>query len=205
MKLQLRLFLAMALSLMSPYLWAGYLGQSVGLTYEETAMVATDYGVKVVGPNTEFIGVQYFDIDVSDRTIRLSFMSGFSVDYGYGSYGYEPFSGFHLRDGDGTLPDIVGVSIGLDSHFGLDASRLSFDENDIFVNLSGLTMSWASSFSGFCLTAPGFCFAAPTYDPADQPELVLNVQFAEVPEPISLATTILGLLAVASIRRRQVH
>ena len=93
-----------------------------------------------------------------------------------------PFNGFRVRDTNGTIPAIAGFSIDSSTIPGLDASRVSFDADNLFVNLQGLnTTSGQSS--------------------------VINVQFAgaAAPEPGTLPLVGMGLLTGAGVfsRRRE--
>jgi hypothetical protein len=206
MNIPRRIALVMAFLLVSPPLWAGFLGHSVGLTFEylplavDPSPVITDFGTATVGSGTEFVGASDYDVDVSDGSVRFLYSSDFGTGFWFSGY-----SGFRLRDVDGTLPNIIGVSIGLDSHIGIDPSRISFDSDNILVDLSGLSIDSGTRliWSDWCVDAPGICMVAPMFVRIFQPELVLNVVFADVPEPATAAMVGIALLALAKVRRRQ--
>ncbi len=216
----LRLALAATLLCVTPCLHAGFLTHSVGLTFEiannEPVAVGdpppppftTDFGVRTAGAGIEFPNAREWDVDIADTSVRFAL-----GDTAVGSHwALIPvlfgFQGFHLRDADGTLPDIVGVSIGFDSHVGLDPSKISFDADNVLVDMTlFIPTGWVFGTSGDCANAPpGLCQEVPILIRIFQPEFVLNVQFAAVqavPEPATALMVLSGLVVLAAGRRKR--
>ncbi len=77
-----------------------------------------------------------FNLDFSATQIDIS-MTSFIPQI---VFNVDSFNGFRFYDPNGTVPDILGVSINGSSNLvGFTPSRLSFDSNNVFVNLQGLT------------------------------------------------------------------
>ena len=163
--------------------WAGFLGNQVGA---QTLMptigtVSQDLGTAIVGAGIEF-PLSVISSDLTDNQIHIFV----SANTPTATFGAASFFGFRFYDAGGTVPDITGLSInGSTNLAGLDASRLTFDTNNIFINLQGLT------------------FQGPT---STQPltNLLLDVQFAAVPEPSTMTLLGCGLaLGMIKMRRRE--
>src|SRR5258706_5460419 len=119
MKSMLRIALAVALLAVPLQLRAGYLGNSVELTFEKPsdgcvligdrppAPIVTNCGTSTVGPGVEFTGALDWNIDVSDTSIRLA-LGDTAFGSVWGLVNAFGFQGFRLRDADGTVPDIIG-------------------------------------------------------------------------------------------------
>jgi hypothetical protein len=87
------------------------------------------------------------------------------------------FNGYQLINNSGG-DAITGVSIITNNISGFDASRISFDANDVWVNLHDLT------------TTSGL-------------DLQLGLNFNSVPEPGTLAALGVGLAAIGVLRRKR--
>src|SRR5262249_15475548 len=85
-----------------------------------TGVEVSDFGIRGSGE---------FTVDVGQTSIAVSFLDS-------GSFQTASFNGLVFHDQNGTLPDIVGVS--LESASGLIPSlSLSFDSDDVFVSWVG--------------------------------------------------------------------
>lgn len=151
-------------------------GNSVGIQYlfPDITTVYEDLGSNLVGTDgpTPFTG--YFDFSFTDATATASAFQFAS------SWTTTSFNGFRLYDLNGTIDAISSVTINPVSNMaGLNASRITFDANNIYVNWNGLNF--------------------------DQNTVVtLNINGA-VPEPASWAMMIGGFgLVGAAMRRRKV-
>ena len=76
----------------------------------------------------------YWDIDFSQNMIELTYAS---IDDHY-IESYHPSRGFHFHDSENSLPDIINVIV--DANFapvGFDPELVTFDADNIYVNLNG--------------------------------------------------------------------
>jgi hypothetical protein len=112
-------------------------GQTVQLTYEYPALgVAFDTTTLVVGPGAEIGGFPAGDartaFDFSDTNIYVTYLSD-------GTWSIAAFNGWHVFDVNGTIPAITSVTVnGATNMAGFDASRITFDANNIWVNWNNL-------------------------------------------------------------------
>ena len=88
------------------------------------------------------------------------------------------FNGYQLIVDSGGSP-ITGVTIAVNNVPGFDASRITFDATDVWVNMQSLT------------TSPGLAWQ-------------LDLQFGTVPEPGTLALMGTGFLGIIGIFRRRI-
>ena len=153
-------------------------GNSVGIQYifPDITTVYQDLGSNLVGTDgpTAFPG--YFDFSFTDATATAS-----AFQFG-GSWTSTSFNGYRLYDFNNTIAAFTSVTINPASNMvGLDASRITFDANNIYVNWNGLAFA-----------------------PATIVTLDINGGSA-VPEPASWAMMIGGFgLVGAAMRRRKV-
>lgn len=156
---------------------AGFVGNNLLIEWHFSSLgsvIASENNV--VGAGVEF--AERFggsNIDVADSTIRF---------FGADATSYSPasFNGFVFTDVNGTIDDIIGVSIsGQSGYTTFDAADISFTANSIAVNFQNVG------------------------DIGGDSEVTLTVRFANqaVPEPIGIALLGLGLAGLAVTRRRR--
>lgn len=179
----MRTLIVLALTL-APGCWAGFIGHVVGadLEYPAIGTVTLDLGTATVGAGTEFILDDILSLDLSDAQIHM-FVSGPNDISELFFSGGGAFGGFGFHDVNGTVPTIAGVSVNAASNLvGFDAGRLSFDADNIYVDLQDLT------FQGPASTQP-------------LTHLYLDVQF--IPEPGTFVLLGVGLAGLGLRRRRR--
>lgn len=132
-------------------------------------------GNYVVGPAVE---VPHFDdgisLDISDTSLRFQFLMT-------NKFTPAEFNGMKISDVYDEIDAFTSVSINVLSNFvGFDASRITFDDNNIYLNFQNLVI-----FSTTVLS------------------LDLNTA-SQVPEPGSIALLASGLLGSAFVRRKAI-
>jgi len=157
---------------------ASFIGNEVQLTYHypnlytdyDSEIATVDTGVELV----DFIG--NFDVDISDTNITVSQFNKAAT------WGSNIFNGWALTDINGTIDDILSVTINSTTNMiGLDASRLIFDGNSISINWEGLSYTMDTVVS-------------------------LDIEFKStaVPTPTSSALLGLGLIGFGFYRKRKI-
>jgi hypothetical protein len=120
--------------------YASFTGANMRLFfYDPTLGTHLDTRDFVVVHPVEAVGVLGFmNVDVqASKMILTTSLTGSTI----GNLPASSFSGFTLFDSGNTLPAITGVSLNANTNIvGLDSSRLSFDANNVFANLSGLNL-----------------------------------------------------------------
>ena len=97
----------------------------------------------VVGSGTEFIGVypcwngtSCIDVDLSDTNILATMHYPANEP---GDFTRWDFNGIRILDVNGTIPAFISVAINPATNMiGFDASRITFDSDNIWVNWQGL-------------------------------------------------------------------
>lgn len=131
-----------------------------------------------VGDGIEIVGAfeGTIAIDVQDDALVLTFR-----DLGIAN---RPFVGFSLVDALDRIDDFTAFFVAPGSTRPFDSWRLSFDADHLWINLAGMSFARGDRLTlGIELSSPP----------------------ASVPEPVSLALALLGLVGVgAAMRRRAV-
>lgn len=110
-----------------------FLHPDISTTYKDYGLVTVGSGIEISEVNTIWYGNSMY-LDLTDTTLRWTFVG---IGSGFGPF---EFSGFRFQDTLGNIPDIgsVTVNTALTDLSGFDASRISFDANNIYVNFQGL-------------------------------------------------------------------
>jgi hypothetical protein len=133
-------------------------------------------GDVVVGPGVELVdptGSVDASVDFSDTQIKLSFIDSGVEDSG-------TFVGVRLRDVLGQIDPFTSLSVNPSSTaLGFAQSRLSLNENNLFLNLAGFSYTEGT-------------------------QLLLDINAAPIPEPETYALMLAGLAVLgATVRRRK--
>ena len=121
-------------------------GSTVGLQYlfPTQGTLYQDFGTAVVGAGVEFPTLfgGDFSVDVGASSMTASFHTGNSWCGPTNPLCPDPtitFNGLRLYDAGGTAPAITSVTVnGATNMAGLNASRISFDANNIYVDWKDL-------------------------------------------------------------------
>lgn len=155
-------------------------GKTLGfqILFPTISDVASDplNGNYLVGPGVE-IDNPLVTGNFSDTNLRADFHASFTYYAGYS------FVGWHFFDVLGTIGSFTGASLNSDTNIiGIDASRITFDANNIWVNLRGLSVT---------------------------PSTVVSIDVSSIPssvpepEAYSMLLAGLGLLGVMNSRSKQ--
>jgi hypothetical protein len=151
---------------------AGFDGHTINLNYEYpnlgTVLVAG--GNQVVGAGVEYPVIGNGYVDLSDTGIVFNYT-------GPTFPSAAPFNGYHFFDVFASIDPIVGVTLVSTTFTGFDQSRISFDSDNIYVNIGGLV--------------------------ATDPQIVLSVEFGQSSVPLPPALVLLALGAgILGVTRR---
>ena len=163
---------------------AGFIGLSIGVQtqFPTQGSVCCGSGVAVVGAGIEFPTGSF----PSYNSNAFVDVSDLQIDYGQTastSYASAAFNGLRFYDALSAISPIIGVSInGATNLAGFDLSRVSFDADNIYINMQGLA-------------------------PAGAHLVRLDVQFSSTAVPESSTILLFGsglaMIAVPAWRRRR--
>jgi hypothetical protein len=178
-------------------------------------ILSVDYGVSSTSPASSFFSISHADITGSATSIEAANLAGWQLDTTgtsltltwnkaeqFMNSGSPAFIGFKISDTGNHLPDVIGASVTNTAYVpltygnlieGFTPSQVSFDANNIYINLN--TAMWHE--------APMASMGDPYRD-----RIALSVDFAAapIPEPETYAMLLAGLgLMGAMVRRRGVQ
>lgn len=176
MRLQIRIALvALALTFAAaPASAALFNGQNVRVDYLVPDISTSFAGQLVlVGVGAELplfpTGAEFLSLDISDHQILITFSLTTPVNP-------EIFNGLRISDTQGVLADFTSVSLnGASTQTGFAGGALSFNADNIFINLSGMNVT-----QGLTLLFDVNPLAGPTGTPEPSTILLVGVGIAAV-------------------------
>lgn len=123
----------------------GFDGQRIGIQYfyPNLATLDTDLGAVVVGAGVEFNDGQGNTADFTNTRVTAHFANTSNYCGQSSLFCPQPgttFNGVRLYDIDHNINAITGVVLGAGSTMSFFASRLTFNADEVFLNLEGLTI-----------------------------------------------------------------
>ena len=119
------------------------LGETVQLSY-----IFPDQGTTFEGPNAVFVNgtnsTTFFGRVIAtpgDTSLAITFQGG------GGTFNPTSFNGVGLFDGNNSIASFTAATIASVNNFGFDASRISFDADNIFLNFRGLNFDNSSNLT----------------------------------------------------------
>ena len=162
-------------------------GNTVGFNYYKPNLASSyaysDNGNYVVGNNVEVLNVadRLATLDISDSSILITFLAPPMFSPSAGSFFSAAFNGFVLTDILHAIDAFTSVSINPATNMvGFDISRISFDDDNIWVNWGGLAYTRGTTIV----------------------QLDINKTSQQVPEPGTLALAGIALLAMTKRLRK---
>jgi len=148
---------------------------SLSSVYDSETFIV-NLGTNEIGGNNQLFGVyeSYGFVNVEENSIT---MNGFNV--GFGDLG--GFNGYHFSDTFGTIDNFSSVSSN-GSNALIDDSRITFSNDDIWINMSGLSLYGANGSLTLDFTT-----------------------VSAIPEPSTYALMLLGLGLIGFISNRHKH
>lgn len=111
----------------------------LGVTHEQDVVASNSRYPDVEDFYVFTPGIDFYnwDIDFNQDTIELTYASIEVQDVDH-QYMYSSSKGFHFEDSNDSLADIVNVTVDNSfAPFGFDPALVTFDANNIYVNLKG--------------------------------------------------------------------
>jgi len=141
--------LALAAAAIAPTAQAGWVGGTVGWTLETPrGTVVADRGTALVGQTGQEFNAKPFNdfvIDANGNSINLRNLGNLPVSF----QGTTPsgFLGFAFTDVNRTISRITGVRLTANDVTGFDASRVTFDDDNVYINLNGVATAFGEDLT----------------------------------------------------------
>jgi len=141
--------LALAAATTATTAQAGWVGGTVGWTLETPrGTVVADRGTALVGQTGQEFNAKPFNdfvIDANGNSINLRNLGNLPVSF----QGTTPsgFLGFAFTDVNRTISRITGVSLTANDVTGFDATRVTFDDDNVYINLNGVAPAFGEDLT----------------------------------------------------------
>ncbi len=126
---------------------------SLDTIYSSVTFGVIDPGHEI-GGNNQLFGVyeSYGYVDVTANTIDIN-----GLNIGFGAV---PFNGYRFFDTNGTIDDFTSVTVTSNNIIGQD--RISFSADDIWINLSGLSLYGNNGYLNLAFTTAATSVSEPS-------------------------------------------